>query len=247
MASQFQLPSLSQVSFATAILATAAACKIGLTPPHPPPPTAVKIDPNASSLHKFRQTTTKGTFNDLINAPIGFLALHTVGLALTYPNSPSWLLRHGANSLNQNLISWSASTAIPIVLILGVGLPLRVIPFRTLGKSFTFTLAPPQNGLVKTGIYKYLQHPSYTGAAVIFVAPMVLLYRREGALGCWIPEGWEVIGKAVERVVAPVYAGMLLWMLGMRVREEERMLKAEFGEEWEDYRRTRARFLPWIW
>ncbi|KAK4446580.1 hypothetical protein QBC34DRAFT_411495, partial [Podospora aff. communis PSN243] len=188
MSSQFQLPSLSQATFATAVLATAAACKIGLTPPNPTPPTAPKIDPSASALSKFRYTTTNGTFNNFINAPIGFLALHTVGLALTYPNSPSWLLRHGANSLNPDLISWSPSTAIPIALILGVGLPLRLIAYRTLGKSFTFSLAAPQNGLVKTGIYRYLQHPSCTGAAVIFVAPMVLFYRAGGALGCWIPE-----------------------------------------------------------
>ncbi|KAK0648578.1 hypothetical protein B0T16DRAFT_408438 [Cercophora newfieldiana] len=235
-------PSLSQITFSTAILASAAGCIASLSPPNPTAPANLPSD--TPLIEKTRITTTQGTFNTLIFGPYSFLALHTVGLALTYPSIPRWLLPRGsAENLNPDLISWSKHTAIPIALILGVGMPLRLVAYRTLGRSFTFSLAPPKDGLVTTGVYKWVQHPSYTGAAVIFVAPMVLWYRAGGAMGCWMSGG---VARVVERGVVPVAAGVLLWMLGMRTRDEERMLRGVFGEEWEVWHKKTARFLPWL-
>ncbi|KAK0752982.1 hypothetical protein B0T18DRAFT_385118 [Schizothecium vesticola] len=236
-------PSLSQATFATAVLASAAGCIIGLTPPNPSPPsTAAGTPPAPTTLSRLRHFITNGNLNNVILAPIAVLSLHTVGLALTHPLTPSWIPTTAR--LNPRRISWSTDTAVPLALLLCVGIPLRLIAFRTLGDSFTFKLATPKRGLVTTGVYRYLQHPSYTGAAVIFVAPMVLLYRDDGAMGCWMPEG---VGRVVERVVAPLVAAGMLTLMGMRVVEEERMLRGRFGEEWERWTEGTARFVPWLW
>lgn len=235
--------SLSQSTFAAAVLASAAGCIVGLNPPNPSPANHVG-HPSSSTLSRLRHFITNGNLNNLILAPITFLSLHTVGLALAGPPIPRWLLGVTTTPINPRRISWSTDTAVPLAALLCVGIPLRLIAYQTLGDSFTFKLATPKRGLVTTGIYRYLQHPSYTGAAIIFVAPMVLLYRADGAMGRWLP---ETAGKVVERIVAPVMAAGSLWMMGLRVKDEEKMLKDCFGQEWERWSQRTARFVPWLW
>ncbi|KAK5653088.1 hypothetical protein OQA88_9375 [Cercophora sp. LCS_1] len=234
--------SLSQSTFATAVLASTAGCIVGLKPPNPSPPNHVGLPPS-STLSRLRHFITEGNLNDLILAPITFLSLHTVGLALADPPIPRWLLGVTTTHLNPRRISWSTDTAVPLAALLCVGIPLRLVAYQTLGDSFTFKLATPKKGLVTTGIYQYLQHPSYTGAAIIFVAPMVLWYRADGAMGCWLPER---AAKVVEKIVAPVLAAVLLSLMGLRVKDEERMLRDRFGQEWEQWSQRTARFVPWL-
>ena len=57
----------------------------------------------------------------------------------------------------------------------------------------------------------------------------------------------EGVGKLVERVVAPLVAAGMLTLMGLRVRDEERMLRGRFGEEWEQWRKETARFVPCLW
>ena len=54
---------------------------------------------------------------------------------------------------------------ISIALIL-IGLTLRIISIKHLGNNFSLRLEKPQT-IVKTGIYKYVRHPSYVGSLML--------------------------------------------------------------------------------
>ncbi|KAH7273251.1 hypothetical protein B0J15DRAFT_574189 [Fusarium solani] len=171
--------------------------------------------------------------DSLTLAPFGLLALHTTGLVITHPEIPSFLLRNGAeNGPEVSFITWSTATTIPLSLILCAGIPLRLIPCPSLGKNFTFALPLPDR-LETNGFYRYMQHPSYTGLVVLVLSNIALLCRIDGAVSCWIPPSWG--------------GYILVWLFGVwtRVRQEERMLRANFGVNWEEWHSKTPRFLPW--
>ncbi|KAL7273381.1 hypothetical protein RUND412_003759 [Rhizina undulata] len=121
---------------------------------------------------------------------------------------------------------------------------LRLLCFRQLGDSFTFRLSVPRNGLVKTGMYKYVKHPSYTGIIAITVGTALAEMGPTSATSCfftramdwWVFVGWLAFS-----------GGMTAIFLGKRVREEENILKKTFGREWEVYAGESKKFIPGIW
>ncbi len=183
----------------------------------------------------------------LILAPFGLLALHTCSLAYFYPNIPPTVYGCGEeNRLNTGLINWSGATSVPLALILYVGVPIRLVSYASLGKNFTFALAKPDR-LVTDGIYRYLQHPSYTGTLVLLFCNTMLLYRIDGALSCWIPPRWyQTVQKISRWFLAPVVFSVLIFGMWTRVSREESMILTKFGAEWERWQATTARFIPWI-
>ncbi|KPM39871.1 hypothetical protein AK830_g6691 [Neonectria ditissima] len=183
---------LSQASLAATMLASTVGTYLALSPPNPSPdsgsPTAV-----SDSISRFKLTSKHTT--KVVLAPLGLLAAHTSGLTYTSPAIPSSLLRHGAaNGLNRDLVTWSTATAVPLALILCAGVPLRLVSYASLGKNFTFALAAPDR-LNKTGIYGYVQHPSYTGLVVLVLSNIALIFRTDGALSCWIPPSWYQVAS----------------------------------------------------
>ncbi|KAK0644082.1 hypothetical protein B0T16DRAFT_293294, partial [Cercophora newfieldiana] len=170
----------------------------------------------------------------------------TSALAYHHPRIPPSLLRHGAtNGLNPRLITWTWTSAVPLFAMLFVGIPLRLTSFSTLGKNFTFGLAEPDQ-LVTSGIYQYVQHPSYTGLVITVVAHAALTYRIDGGLSCIIPPRWYGFGKRLERFVVPVWVALVVLMISKRVPEEEAMMKGTFGQQWEVWHRQTARFIPGV-
>ncbi|KAK3339784.1 hypothetical protein B0T25DRAFT_363434 [Lasiosphaeria hispida] len=231
--------SLPQASLAATIITSTVGTYIALSPPNPSTQSA------PSTGDSIRLFTHKHTTKIAV-APLGLLALHTSSLAYLYPAAPAALLRYGAkNGLNPNLITWSAATAVPLALIICAGIPLRLASYASLGKNFTFTLAEPDR-LTTTGLYRYVQHPSYTGLLVLIVCNVALLCRTDGALGCWAPPAWYRVLRVAEWVLAPVGSAGVLFAVWTRVREEERMLRAEFGLGWESWHARTARFIPWL-
>ena len=77
--------------------------------------------------------------------------------------------------------------------------------------------------------------------AVILVN-MVMMIGPGGSAGCWLPSA------AVEwmGVVLAVLGGIAVWGLSVRVRDEEEMLKREFGREWEVWHGRTKRFVPGV-
>lgn len=179
-------------------------------------------------------------------APMVLLGLHTFILSLLYPAVPQPFLGNGAeNGLNEHLITWSPATAIPLALILFAGVPLRLVSYSSLGKNFTFALSKPDR-LITTGIHRYMQHPSYTGVVVLILSNVALLARTDGAISCWLPQQWFQLLQAAEPTTLAVVVSMILFGVWKRVKQEERMLQAEFGAEWDKWHAETARFIPGI-
>ncbi len=131
--------------------------------------------------------------------------------------------------------------------MLFAGCWIRLHAFSSLGKEFTFRLRVPRK-LVTTGVYSYIQHPSYTGKFMIVAANMALLQRVDAGLGCWFP-GWVVgeRGMWVWRVAGVGLMVVILRLGRKRVSEEENMLKESFGKEWEAWHGRTERFLPGLY
>ncbi|KAK9778400.1 hypothetical protein SCAR479_04802 [Seiridium cardinale] len=233
--------SLPQALLAAAMIVSTVGSYIACSPPHPNPETAPPTSDFISSLNLTRKHATKITM-----APLGLLLAHTCLLVFFYPDIPPAVLNHGAeNGLNADLITWSAATAIPLALILFAGIPLRLISYSSLGKNFTFALAKPDR-LTTTGIHRYMQHPSYTGVVILIVCNVVLFGRADGVMSCWIAPAWLRIFRTAEPTSMTVIVSMLLLGVWTRVKEEERMLQAEFGVEWERWHSKTPRFIPWL-
>jgi protein-S-isoprenylcysteine O-methyltransferase Ste14 len=113
------------------------------------------------------------------------------------------------------------------LLIFTTGVALRVWAFIYLGRLFSVFLTIQEgHRLVTDNIYAYVRHPSYTGLLVRSV-------------------GWVLVFRSIAGLI--VWVALLVFLI-RRIRHEERVLKSEFGEKWEEYRRrTRWRLLPGIY
>lgn len=82
------------------------------------------------------------------------------------------------------------------------------------------------DGIVSSGPYRRLRHPLYTALLLIAVG-MALFFQSIAA---------AIIGGA-----------LVAWVLTKRMDGEEAMLIAEFGEEYREWMKKRARLLPFIY
>lgn len=165
-------------------------------------------------------------------------------LALTVRNLPAAVCPHHQN-LNPILFSWSIYTSFFLSVICLIGAPLRIAAFKALGRNFTFQLAKPSS-LNTNGVYRYIQHPSYTGQLLVMLGNAALFCRWDGAIGCWISEDQRNALDGWGGVVYVVLGAVLLAGVRVRVRDEERMLKKAFGEEWIRWNAKTKRFLPGV-
>jgi protein-S-isoprenylcysteine O-methyltransferase Ste14 len=113
------------------------------------------------------------------------------------------------------------------LLIFTVGVALRVWAFVYLGRLFSVFLTIQEgHRLLTDNIYAHVRHPSYTGLLVRSVGLALVFRSLIGLIACLA----------------------LLGFLIKRMWHEERVLKSEFGAEWEAYeRRTRWRLLPGVY
>ena len=110
--------------------------------------------------------------------------------------------------------------------ILMTGLILRWTAILTLGRYFTSNVAiQAGHTILKSGVYRYWRHPSYTGMWLAFVG-LALHFRN------W----WSLV-----IVIVPITAAMLY-----RIRVEEAALVETFGLDYEEYRRSRGLLVPKI-
>jgi protein-S-isoprenylcysteine O-methyltransferase Ste14 len=103
---------------------------------------------------------------------------------------------------------------------------LRVGPMFVLGPRFTWPVAS-QNplSLKTTGYYRCVRHPSYLGALL-------------GGIG-WVLVFRSGLGLILMALMIPAFLPV--------VDAEEALLKAEFGEEYEAYRRRTWRLVPFVY
>lgn len=134
------------------------------------------------------------------------------------------------------------ASLVGIVVILGL---LRLGAYSSLGSDFTYELAQPGK-LVTSGIYGYVQHPSYTGLMAVWFACLALFWRWDASPGCVVPVAWIDAVPGLRVVCAVVPAVAMVLMVVIRVVQEEQMMRETFGEEWEAWHARTARFIPWV-
>lgn len=147
------------------------------------------------------------------------------------------------DQLNPDLFSWSAYTT-SFIVIIAVASPIRLLAYAQLGENFTFELAKPTK-LISTGLYRYMQHPSYAPFFLTTSATYFFMLRLDGAAACVLPSALvKIPGLSLAGAVA---LSKMTWdVMATRVRDEEEMMQREFGKEWETYHRRTKRFIPGI-
>lgn len=144
--------------------------------------------------------------------------------------------------------------------------------YRELGRLFTYELTiREKHTLVTSGPYSIVRHPSYSALPLHHAQThLLIIYNRRHIVmvilaGCAI----LAIGMSIyhlspgtywtdSSLMQQTYFGKLvalLWtvilvysaLVFMRAEKEDKMLKEEFGKEWEAWaERTKWRFIPWV-
>ena len=133
---------------------------------------------------------------------------------------PAWIFWPGATP-NMVAAAW-------IGVWLGVlGLLLRLWAVLTLRKRYTRTLlVQDDHSLERRGPYRFVRHPGYLGS--------LLSLNGIALTSCSIP---IFVSSIAATLAAYAY----------RIRVEEAMLIATFGEPYEQYRREVAALVPFVW
>jgi protein-S-isoprenylcysteine O-methyltransferase len=107
------------------------------------------------------------------------------------------------------------------------GLILRWYSIGYLGRYFTVNVAvDPDQEVVDSGPYRYIRHPSYTGALLAFAG-------LGFCLGNWL---------SILFLTVPII-GAFLW----RMRIEENALLEGLGQDYRDYMRRTERLVPLVY
>jgi protein-S-isoprenylcysteine O-methyltransferase Ste14 len=112
------------------------------------------------------------------------------------------------------------------VALFAAGGALRLWPVFVLGYRFSGLVAiQPQHGLVTSGVYGVIRHPSYLGLLVNSL-------------------GW---GLAFRSGVGILLTALMIPALLARIRAEERLLRAQFGEEYGAFCARTSRLIPRVY
>ena len=107
-----------------------------------------------------------------------------------------------------------------------LGIVIRQWAIAVLGRFFSRTVAVQERQtVVETGPYRYVRHPSYTGALIFFVG-----------FGLALLSGGAVLA------LVPIFAVAY----GYRIQVEEKLLIAELGEAYVSYARRTKRLIPFV-
>lgn len=111
--------------------------------------------------------------------------------------------------------------------LLIAGMAVRWAAILTLGRLFTVNVAiREEHRLVRSGPYRWIRHPSYTGLLVAFAGLGV-------AFSSWL---------SLATLLVPITLAVLY-----RIRVEEHALRGAFGAQYEEYARHTKRLVPWIY
>lgn len=113
------------------------------------------------------------------------------------------------------------------IALMFAGLALRWYAIRVLGRFFTRSVATRAGQyVVQNGPYRWVRHPSYSGALLMFLGMGIAM------------TNWAAL-LAIMAGAAIGYA----W----RVRVEERALCTDLGQPYREYMLRTKRFVPFVW
>ena len=141
-------------------------------------------------------------------------------LSLLTAYLPAYTDRVGFSTLDGDGIRWVGGA------VFSVGCGVRMWPVFVLGNRFSGLVAiQPGHTLVTTGIYGVVRNPSYLGMVVALV-------------------GWAL---AFRSGVGLVLTALILPPLVARMHAQERLLRSQFGSEYEAYCARTQRLIPGIY
>ena len=147
-----------------------------------------------------------------------FLPLLVIGLVSAF--LPAYAERQGWWVLDGETVRWLG------VFFYLAGGALRIWPIFVLGRRFSGLVAiQPGHELVTDGIYRVIRHPSYLGMIILML-------------------GWAL---AFRSGLGVVLAALIVPPLLARIRSEEALLRSQFGDEYDAYRRRTSRLIPGIY
>ena len=112
------------------------------------------------------------------------------------------------------------------VALFATGGALRIWPVFVLGHRFSGLVAiQPGHRLVTSGVYAVIRHPSYLGLLINSL-------------------GWAL---AFRSVVGLLLTALLVPPLVARIRAEERLLRTQFGDDYDVYCRGTSRLIPGVY
>ena len=112
------------------------------------------------------------------------------------------------------------------VVLFAAGGALRLWPVFVLGHRFSGLVAiQPGHTLVTSGVYGVIRHPSYLGLLVNSL-------------------GWAL---AFRSGVGVLLTALMIPPLLARIRAEERLLRTQFGDEYDAYRARTSRLIPGLY
>lgn len=115
-----------------------------------------------------------------------------------------------------------------------IGGTLRAQCYRALGRLFTYEITVRKgHSLITDGPYSWVRHPSYT-AHIIVSLGMFLCHSSPGS---WVQE-CGVLNTTAGKVAAygwTAWTVYLLTRLCSRPPQEDRLLRKQFGEEWDQW------------
>jgi protein-S-isoprenylcysteine O-methyltransferase Ste14 len=146
------------------------------------------------------------------------VVLTPIGLLAAY--LPAYTDRIELWTIDGDAVRWLG------VVLFAAGGALRLWPVFVLGRRFSGLVAiQPGHTLVTGGIYGVIRHPSYLGLLV-------------NALG------WAL---AFRSGVGVLLTALMIPPLVARIRAEERLLRSQFGDEYDAYRSRTSRLIPGVY
>ncbi len=118
-----------------------------------------------------------------------------------------------------------------VLLLVGLGMVLlgvivRFVAIATLKSNFSGRLRIREDHtLVKNGIYKWIRHPAYFGAIILFLGIPVMFS--------------SMLGFLVMFLLVPY--------LLHRIKLEERMMTERFGVEYDEYVKQSKKLIPFLY
>ena len=112
------------------------------------------------------------------------------------------------------------------IAILCAGIALRLSAIIMLGAFFTTSVAVArEQTVIKSGPYRFIRHPSYSGFLLILLG-----------LGLSLTNWLSLL----------VILGCALPGFSYRIRVEERVLQAQLGQRYQEYMRRTKRLIPFV-
>jgi protein-S-isoprenylcysteine O-methyltransferase Ste14 len=141
-----------------------------------------------------------------------------IGLLNAY--LPAYTDRQKLWTIDGDMIRWLG------VALFAAGGALRIWPVFVLGNRFSGLVAiQPGHTLVTSGVYGIIRHPSYLGLLINSL-------------------GWSLAFRSGVGVLLTV---MLIPPLLARIEAEEKLLRSEFGDDYNAYRSRTWRLIPRIY